>query len=185
MTTSIVDTSPLFELSSSIVVSSTPEDLYRIVSDLGRSGEWSPECVGGEWISGEPGRPGSVFRGKNLREPEVVGWAPLIRGTWFTESRIVRAVPGVTFQWMMLSHVGDDQESIWGFDMDDLGYGTRLTHHFRMGKATNGIHHIVADLSEDDRRRFVTDWTAKLEQDLYATLVRIREIAVDEYRMAG
>jgi hypothetical protein len=174
--TSIIDNSPLFELRADIFVKSSPDEVYSVVSDLRRSGEWSPECQGGEWTSGEPATVGAVFRGENLRKPEVVAWAPLIRGTWHTESRVVAAERGRTFRWMMLSHAGADQESIWGFAMAEADGGTVLTHHFRMGKATAGIHHIVENLNEAERERFVKEWTEKLVRDLDATLQRIKDV---------
>ncbi|MFE1248377.1 SRPBCC family protein [Streptomyces sp. NPDC058735] len=176
MTQSIIDTSPLFDLRADVHVSATPLAVYSVVSDLPRSAEWSPECRGGTWTSGEPSTVGAVFRGENLRSEDVVSWAPLVRGVWHTECRITAAEPGRTFRWMMLSHASEDQESIWGFDMAPAEDGCVLTHHFRMGRATAGIHKIVADLDEDDRKRFIADWTAKLEQDLDATLKRIKDV---------
>ncbi|MFC0107707.1 SRPBCC family protein [Kibdelosporangium aridum] len=172
----MTEKTPLFELQASIPVSATAEQIYAVVSDLPRSGEWSPECQGGEWISGTPGAVGAVFRGENLRAESVVAWAPLVRGTWHTEARVIAAEPGRTFRWMMLSHAGADQESIWGFDIEPADGGCVLVHHFRMGKATAGIHKIVADLDEAARRRFIEEWTAKLEQDLDATLKRIKDV---------
>jgi len=177
MTTSVIDNTPLFELRADILISATPEETYAVVSDLGRSGEWSPECLGGEWIVGEPSTVGAVFRGKNLRREEVVAWAPLIRGIWHTECKVIAAEPGRTFQWMMLTHAREDQESIWGFDVYPAeDGGCRLTHHFRMGKATAGIHKIMSDLDETGRKKFVVDWTDKLEQDLGHTLKRIKDV---------
>ncbi|GGM33460.1 hypothetical protein GCM10012275_01150 [Longimycelium tulufanense] len=176
MGASVIDNSPLFELRSDVQVSATPEQVYTVVSDLPRSGEWSPECQGGEWVSGEPATVGAVFRGENLRSEEVVAWAPLVRGTWYTESRVVAAEPGRTFRWMMLSHAGADQESIWGFDIEPADEGCVLTHHFRMGTATVGIHKIVADLDEPARKRFVVEWTTKLERDLQDTLKRLKDV---------
>ncbi|ALC28989.1 SRPBCC family protein [Streptomyces bacillaris] len=176
MSESIIDNSPLFELRADIAVSATPKEVYAVVSDLPRSAEWSPECRGGEWIGGEPAAVGTIFRGENLRSEEVVAWAPLVRGTWYTEARVTAAEPGVTFRWMMLSHAQDDQESVWGFDIEPLAEGSRLVHHFRMGKATAGIHKIVSELDEDARKRFVADWTAKLERDLDDTLKRIKDV---------
>ncbi|GAA3971013.1 SRPBCC family protein [Thermobifida alba] len=174
MDISIIDTSPLFDLSARILVAAPPDQVYAVVSDLPRSGEWSPECRGGEWVSGEPGAVGAVFRGENCRPEDVVGWAPLVRGVWHTEARVVAAEPGRTFRWMMLSHAGADQESIWGFDIEPDEKGSVLVHHFRMGRATVGIHKIVADMDEADRKRFIEDWTAKLERDLDETLHRIK-----------
>ncbi|WP_200262003.1 SRPBCC family protein [Streptomyces sp. HSG2] len=174
---SIIDSSPLFDLRSRIRVRATPREVYAVVSDLTRSGEWSPECRGGEWVSGSPSTVGAVFRGENLRGEEVVGWAPLVRGTWHTEARVVAADPGRTFRWMMLTHARDAQESVWGFDIEESESDTSwLIHHFRMGKATAGIHKIVEDLDEESRKRFVSDWTAKLEQDLDDTLRRVKTV---------
>ncbi|WP_017556316.1 SRPBCC family protein [Nocardiopsis baichengensis] len=176
MSTSIVDSTPLFELNARIRIEASPEEVYSVVSDLPRSGEWSPECQGGEWI-GPPAQVGSVFRGENLRADDVVGWAPLVRGTWHTEARVVAAEPGRTFRWMMLSHAQEDQESVWGFDTEPADGGAcTLVHHFRMGKATAGIHKIVADLDEEARKRFIEEWTAKLAGDLDATLARIKRV---------
>lgn len=174
--TSIIESTPLFELRADVWVAATPEETYAVVSDLTRSGEWSPECLGGEWISGEPATVGAIFRGKNLRSEDVVGWAPLVRGVWYTECKIIAAEPGHTFRWMMLTHARDDQESIWGFDVEPADGGCVLTHHFRMGKATAGIHKITAELDEPARNRFVSEWSAKLGQDVTQTLDRIKKV---------
>ncbi|MDA0563937.1 zinc-binding dehydrogenase [Streptomonospora sp. S1-112] len=177
MSTSIVDQSPLFEVRAETRVSAPPSAVYQLVSDLPSQGRWSPECRGGEWVQGEPGAVGSVFRGENYRAQDVVGWAPLVRGTWHTEARVVAAEPDRTFRWMMLSHAKEDQESVWGFDIvPDGDDGSVLIHHFRMGRATAGIHKIVADLDEEDRKRFIAEWTEKLESDLAVTLSRIKDV---------
>jgi Polyketide cyclase / dehydrase and lipid transport len=176
MSESIIDASPLFECRAAIHVSATPLEIYSVVSDLRRSAEWSPECMGGEWTSGEPSTVGAIFRGENLRSEDVVAWAPLIRGTWYTEAKVVAAEPGSTFRWVMLTHAQENQDSVWGFDIEPVEGGATLIHHFRMGKATEGIHHIVAELDEDGRKRFVEEWAAKLEQDLDVTLNRIKDV---------
>ena len=180
MQMSVIDSQPLFELRAEIEVAAAPEVTYSVVSDLPRSGEWSPECRGGEWISGEPATVGAVFRGKNVRSEDVVGWAPLIRGVWYTECQVVAAEPGRTFQWAMRTHTGVNQASVWGFDMRPTDSGCRLVHHFRMDQTTEGIRKIVADLDESARKRFVVEWTAKLEEDLAVTLRRIKTIVENE-----
>lgn len=175
MTKAIIDTRPLFRVSEHVHVDVSPEEAYALVSTLENSRLWSPECQGGTWI-GEPGRVGSIFRGENYRAEEVVGWAPLVRGTWFTEAEVTAAEPGRTFQWAMLTHTGTAQKSVWGFDMEPDGVGCRLRHHFEMTEATEGIHHIVADLDEEARGRFVEEWSTKLQDDIGLTLERIRGI---------
>jgi hypothetical protein len=168
---------PLFELSARTTVSVPPEKVYAVVSDLGRSGEWSPECVGGAWIIGEPGTVGSVFRGENRRAADVVAWAPVVRGTWFTESEVVVAEPGRTFGWSMRTKAGEKQDSVWTYDISPApGGGSVLTHRFRMGAATEGIRGITADMDSAARDQFFAEWSTKLAGDMHVTVERIRRV---------
>lgn len=41
----------------SIEIAATPEQVYAVVSDVSRTGEFSPECRGAEWLDGAAGRP--------------------------------------------------------------------------------------------------------------------------------
>ncbi|MDV6011634.1 SRPBCC family protein [Haloechinothrix sp. LS1_15] len=176
MTESVLTKSPIFAMSADIYISATPREVYSVVSDLPRSGEWSPETMGGEWVSGEPAEVGSVFRGENLRSEDVVAWAPLVRGTWYTEARVIAAEPGRTFRWAMLTHAGENQNSVWGFDMTPSGSGCVLTHHFRMDTPTEGIHKIVSGMDEAEKQRFFDEWGEKLRGDLDVTLQRIKKV---------
>lgn len=175
---SVIDSSPLFEFRSEIKVAATPDRIYSVVSDLTRSCEWSPECRGGEWVGGSPAAVGTVFRGENERAPEVVGWAPVVRGTWYTEAEVVAAEPGLTFRWAMLTASGEKQESVWGFDIEPGAAADTptLVHHFRMGRATEGIRSITAELDEPARRKFIAEWGSKIEGDLAATVRRIKRV---------
>lgn len=61
-------------------VNAPPDELYEMVSDVRRMGEWSPETVQCKWIGGSTGpTPGARFKGTNKRgvfrwstKPEVV-----------------------------------------------------------------------------------------------------------------
>ena len=52
-------------LEISTIINASPQDVYGLVSDLGRMGEWSTENIGGEWTHGTPGAVGSRFLGTN------------------------------------------------------------------------------------------------------------------------
>ena len=173
-------TTPLFESQAEIVVDATPDEVYALVSDLPRCREWSTECTGGEWISGRPGAAGAVFRGHNVRGEDVVAWAPVVRGVWTTESQVHTAIPGVEFSWAMRDSSGRAQSSVWAFRMSPEGAGCRLTHHFRMDEPTEGIRKITRDMDDDERRRFVTEWGAKVGADLHETLRRLKSIIETE-----
>ncbi len=167
---------PLFQSSAEIHICAAPQEVYEVISDLPRSGEWSPECRGGEWVAGEPGRVGALFQGENLRSPDVVAWAPVVRGTWTTRAEVVTAEPGRAFRWAMLTKAGQRQDSVWGFDIRPADGGSVLTHHFRMGTATEGIVGITAQMDETQKKQFFAEWGEKVAGDLSATLQRIKAV---------
>ncbi|WP_149831212.1 SRPBCC family protein [Streptomyces tailanensis] len=176
MTSSYSENSPLFEVSATVQIGATPYEVYDVISDLKRSKEWSEECVGGEWVSGEPATVGAVFRGENTREPDVVAWAPVVRGTWFTDSEVVAAEPGRLFSWAIRNSAGNKQESIWGFEIRPVEAGSELVHNFRMGSPTEGILEITADMTTEEREKFIEEWSQKLKQDISATAGRIKNV---------
>jgi hypothetical protein len=178
-------TTPLFEISVRMPVAASAERAYATVSDLPRSGEWSVECTGGAWVSGLPGTVGAVFRGENLRAEDVVAWAPVVRGRWQTVAQVVAAEPGKTFSWAMCDSAGAPQDSVWSFDVEPDGAGCVLVHRFRMGAATEGIHGITAAMTDEERRRFFSEWAAKLEQDMHATVRRIKAVLENEGKEGG
>lgn len=159
-----------------IDIAASPELVYETVSALERSGEWSPECTGGQWVDGTPRTEGAIFRGDNLRATDVVGWAPVIRGEWSTESEVTEAVPGRVFRWSVLTSDRRRQESVWSFEIEPVAGGSRLVHHYWLGNLTEGLAKIFANLDEDGRRRFVADWNAKLEADVRRTVQRIKSV---------
>jgi len=167
---------PLFEVSAQVPVASSPEQVYGVVTDLARSGEWSTECRGGSWVSGDAGAVGSVFRGENYRTPEVVAWAPVVRGEWTTDSEVVAAEPARRFAWAIRTKDGKKQQSVWSFEIEPTPDGSLLTHHFRMGAPTEGIQGITAEMSAEEKQRFFDEWAAKLERDITETLGRLKEI---------
>ncbi|SER61737.1 Polyketide cyclase / dehydrase and lipid transport [Streptomyces sp. yr375] len=168
---------PLFQVSAETRIAVSPDDVYATVSDLPRSGEWSVECTGGQWISGTPATVGAVFRGENHRPEDVVAWAPVVRGEWSTESEIVEAEPGRVIRWAIRDRAGQRQESVWSFELRAAGDGgCVLVHRFWMGRPTEGIRGITADMDPAQRQTFFRDWTAKLTADLTATVQRIKQV---------
>ncbi|MFB7653641.1 MULTISPECIES: SRPBCC family protein [unclassified Streptomyces] len=157
-------------------VAAAVDFVYSVVSDLPRSHQWSEECVGGEWIDGEPGARGSVFRGHNFRRVDVVAWAPVVRGTWTTTAEVVTAEPPHGFAWAMRTEAGRTQDSVWGFTLRPAANGTALTHYFRMGAATEGIQGITAEMPDDEKKRFFQEWEAKLFTDMSATVGRLKQV---------
>ncbi|RBY79961.1 SRPBCC family protein [Blastococcus sp. TF02A-26] len=98
--------------SDSVVVRTTPEALYDLVSDVTRTGEWSPICRECWWDEGDGPRVGAHFTGRNVT-PER---------TWETRSEVVAAERGREFAWVVGPSVAR-----WSFILEPVEGGTRLT----------------------------------------------------------
>lgn len=101
--------------SESITVAVPPDQLYALVSDVTRTGEWSPVCRACWWDDGDGPREGAWFTGRN-ETPER---------TWETRSRVVAAEPGRKFAWEV-TH-GSARWVYWGYTFEPEGAATRLT----------------------------------------------------------
>jgi uncharacterized protein YndB with AHSA1/START domain len=110
--------------SLSIRIAAPPSAVFRLVSDVERIGEWSPECRSATWLDERRGV-GARFRGHNRsganrwsRICEVVVDDPDHEFTW-------RTVPGGPIT---------DDSTRWGFVVEPLDSGTLLTQAMQMLK---------------------------------------------------
>jgi polyketide cyclase/dehydrase/lipid transport protein len=145
--------------SGSVVVAVSPETLYDLVSDVTRTGEWSPVCRACWWDEGHSGRVGDWFTGRN----EVPG------RTWETRSQVVAADRGREFAWV----VGGKLVR-WGFVLEPVGDGTRLTETWEFLPAGQAF---FAERYGDDAARQVEDRTRAAHEGIPATLAAIKRIA--------
>jgi hypothetical protein len=105
------------EYSDSVVVAASPEQLYDMVADVTRMGDWSPICKEC-WWEDEGGGPrvDAWFGGRNVT-PER---------TWETRSVVVAADPGREFAFQVL---GDWVR--WGYVFEAVDGGTRITESWQ------------------------------------------------------
>jgi hypothetical protein len=104
-----------------IDVDVSPETVYNVVSDVRRTGEWSPECRRCEWIGGATGPAvGARFKGTNRR-----GFA-----RWSTTSRVIAADPGREFAFVT-GHFGRDMTR-WAYRFQSAAARTRVVESFEM-----------------------------------------------------
>jgi ribosome-associated toxin RatA of RatAB toxin-antitoxin module len=145
----------------SILVNATPEAVYDLVSDVTRTGEWSPVCTACWWDDeSEAGQVGAWFTGHN-ETPER---------TWETRSRVVSAERGKEFSWT----VGGDMVD-WSFRMAPAEEGaTTLTESW----------HLLPHGVEVFRERYAEDAEAQIEDRRWhahdgipRTLAAIKRIA--------
>ncbi|PRC44520.1 polyketide cyclase [Mycobacterium sp. ITM-2017-0098] len=120
--------------SESITVAVPPEQLYALVSDVTRMGEWSPVCRACWWDEGDGPRAGAWFTGRN-ETPER---------TWETRSRVVAAEPGREFAWEV-----NEGWVYWGYCFAPEGSATRLTESWEfLPKGIAGFRERFGDAAD-------------------------------------
>src|SRR5688572_23632407 len=142
--------------SRSIDVAAPPEAVYDIVSDVTRTGEWSPECRSCDWVD-QPGQVGSRFKGHNKSGP----------ARWTTTAEVVAAERPRRFGFATLFK--DGHGTRWTYEIAPHGGGATLTESFEAVDAP-----VFIKLAE---RFFIRNRQEQLEQGIDETLARIKAIA--------
>jgi Polyketide cyclase / dehydrase and lipid transport len=145
--------------SESVVVSRSPEDLYDMVADVTRMGEWSPICRACWWDDGDGPRVGAWFTGRN----ELPG------RTWETRSLVVTADRGREFTWI----VGGAWVR-WGYTFAPVDGGTKVTESWEF--LPGGITRFH-DRYGDDAENQIAERTEAARRGIPVTLAAIKRAA--------
>lgn len=152
-----------YEHSDSIVVDADPGTVYTVVSDVTRTGEWSPICEACWWDEGdEPGpdgpREGAWFTGRNVTPNR----------TWETRSVVVAAEPGREFAWLV-----GGKFARWGFVLRTVDGATELTETWQFLEDGIDTFH---ERYGDDAENQIRDRVDAAHSGIPATLARVKEI---------
>lgn len=99
--------------SDSIYVEASPAQVWDLVTDIKRTGEWSPICKECWWKEPATGvEEGAWFHGRNEANGK----------TWETQSLVVAAQKPKEFTWMVAG-----KAVRWSYTLAPEGSGTRLT----------------------------------------------------------
>lgn len=143
----------------SIEIEASPEAVYALVSDIARTGEWSPVCQECWWNEGDGPRVGARFTGRNVT-PER---------TWETTSTVTAAEAGREFAW----EVGKGYVR-WSYQMEPVDGRTRLTESWEF--TATGLEFFVSAFGDDAPVR--ADGVTEAAHDgIPATLKAIKGIA--------
>ncbi len=101
----------------------SPQEVWDLVSDITRIGEFSPETFEAEWLDGvsEPAV-GARFRGhvkRNQRGP-----------TYWTTCKVTTCEPLESFGFAVLA--GGTPLNNWRYDLEPVDGGTAVTESFRL-----------------------------------------------------
>ncbi len=146
--------------SESIVVACPADALYDLVSDITRTGEWSPVCTAC-WWDDENGsaRLGAWFTGRNELPDRV----------WETRCQIVAAERGAE-----LAFVVGESWVRWGYRFTPVAGGTELTESWEFLPA--GIARFEERFG-DEAQAQIADRRQAAHRGIPATLAAIKAIA--------
>jgi hypothetical protein len=97
-------------LTASVDIDASPDEVWRVISDVRRTPEWSTECR--RVVARRAVRTGSLLVGLNRRKAVV----------WATLSRITDLEFGSMISWVVLTN-----RSLWTYRITAADGGTRLT----------------------------------------------------------
>lgn len=144
----------------SVTVEASAESIYELISDITRTGEWSPVCTQCWWEDeAEAGQVGARFTGRN----------ELPHRTWETRSQVVAAERGREFAWV----VGDNLVR-WGYTLSPAGTGSTVTESWDF--LPGGIA-FFGEKYGDDASAQITDRTQQALDGIPKTLAAIKRIA--------
>jgi hypothetical protein len=106
--------------------------MFGLVTDVGRIGEWSPECVGASWLNGVAPMPGATFEGHNRAGSFE----------WSTTCVVTESQQPSVFEWVVLDSALDPQRpgATWRYELVPGSAGqTIVRHSFVHGPGATGV----------------------------------------------
>jgi uncharacterized protein YndB with AHSA1/START domain len=109
-----------------VEVDATPEQVWAVVADITRTGEWSHETQGGEWLDGATAAvPGARFRGRNHNG----------RTKWSRVCEVLTVEPNAVISWRTVpTRVVYPDSTRWTFELTPIENGCRITQRFEVLK---------------------------------------------------
>ena len=146
-------------LSDSIVVAGSPEELYDMVADVTRMGEWSPVCKACWWDDGGGPRVGATFTGRN----------ELPERTWEMTSEVVVADPGREFAWVV-----QVTGTRWGYTFTPVDGATEITESWEFPPRA---FEVLSERFGDDAPAQIANRQELARTGMAATLAAIKKAA--------
>ena len=155
MTTSAAAPVTGSDLEATLAVAAPPAQVWALVTDVGRMGEWSPQVVR-TLVLGRPVRLGTRFLNLNHQ-----GWKH-----WPTSAKVVRFDPHRDFAF----RIGENR-TVWSFRLEPTGDGgTLITHRRETPDGISPVSNVLVDKLLGGQASFVPE----LREGMRRTLERIR-----------
>jgi hypothetical protein len=163
----ILDT---LQASASVCVAASAEQLYEMVADVTRMGEWSPVCVACTWDDGAGPEPGAWFTGYN--EAPEGSTARALGGSrtpvaWDRRCQVVAADPGNEFAFV--NGGAAEGYARWSYAFRPTEEGTEVEERWKVLRVTEHMRAVP----DRELRRSVDLTTA----NIVLTLSRLKAAA--------
>jgi hypothetical protein len=122
--------------SGSVTIARSPEDVYDMVADITRMGEWSPACRGGRWDDGSGPRTGAWFTGVNAARDRE----------YETRNEIVVASRPHEIAWV--AGGADEGWARWGYQLEPTPEGTIVTESWEPVNLRNLVPDLTLDMAK-------------------------------------
>jgi uncharacterized protein YndB with AHSA1/START domain len=144
-------------------ISAPPEQLWSMVADVTRMGEWSPETERGEWLGDATAASvGARFRGHNKR-----------RNPWRTVCTVTAAEPGREFAFTV-GRRPEKGDTAWRYTFAPSGEGTLVTESFEIVRVPSRLARSMTKLGTG------VPWNERsddLERGMRQTLDSLKAVA--------
>ena len=122
--------------SASTIIRRPAAEVFAVVSDITRMGEWSPECVAGRWVPPATGPEiGAVFEGDI-----VAAVGPVTLKKWTTSSEVTACDPGTAFEFVAEGY------TTWRYELTEHDGATTLTESFSFAPYEGWQHFVYSTL---------------------------------------
>ncbi|HUP70771.1 MAG TPA: SRPBCC family protein [Acidimicrobiales bacterium] len=144
-----------------MTIRASAEQVWAMVADVTRMGEWSPETERAEWIDGATGPAvGARFKGYNKRG----------RTKWSTKCEVIEAEPGRSFAFAVGKPAKPD--TIWRYRFVPAGDEVEVTESFELVKPLGFFSRLLTRVTTG-----VKDREADLTEGARVTLAALKEAA--------
>lgn len=139
------------ELTASITINATPQQVWAAISDVTRMSSWSPQVR--KTIIRGGGAPGLGTKFVNINRD---GWKH-----WPTTARIVRCDPYTDFAFRI-----DQNRTVWSFHLEDTDGGTRVTQRRETPEGISQVSHAMVAVGLGGQGKFIPMMRRGMEQTL-------------------
>ncbi|GAA1951696.1 SRPBCC family protein [Nocardioides panacihumi] len=156
MTTTAAASATGSELKATISVAASPAQVWALVTDVRRMGEWSPQVVR-TLVLGGPVREGTRFANLNHQ-----GWKH-----WPTSAKVVRFTPHSDFAFRIT-----ENRTVWSFQLEPTADGgTFVTHRRETPDGISAVSNLLVGRFLGGQETFVPE----LLEGMGQTLDRVKD----------